>query len=199
MSTFHQTPCSQASADSNALLSNPTNFDIDEISTLGADLIHHNTMRLACQADRLINLGKESDIAPTIAQLAQMGLPMFVLSGGSNVILPKVLNATVLHPTYKGINILSEDEDGINIEVMGGENWHELVVYTVNQGWYGLENLALIPGLVGASPVQNIGAYGVELKDTFVSCRAMNVQTLEEKEFSLEDCNFDYRNSVFKN
>lgn len=198
MSTFHQTPRLQASADSNALSSNPTNFDIDEISTLGADLIHHNTMRLACQADRLINLGKESDIEPTIAQLARIGLPIFVLSGGSNVILPKVLNATVLHPTYKGINILSEDEDGINIEVMGGENWHELVVYTVNQEWYGLENLALIPGLVGASPVQNIGAYGVQLEDCMTHLKAFHIPTQSWHQFQKAECQFEYRDSKFK-
>lgn len=173
-------------------------FELNTLTTVAADLIEYNTMRLSCQADRLITLNLESDIEPAVSELHRLGTPVFVLSGGSNVILPEILHASVLHPTYKGIEILAEDADSITIEVMGGENWHELVVYTVSQGWYGLENLALIPGLVGASPVQNIGAYGVQLEDYMTHVKAFHLPTQTWHEFDNSDCQFNYRDSIFK-
>lgn len=173
-------------------------FALNDLTTMAADLIEYNTMRLSCQADRLITLNLESDIEPVVAELDRLGTPIFVLSGGSNVILPELLHASVLHPTYKGIAILAEDSDSITLEVMGGENWHELVVHTVNQGWYGLENLALIPGLVGASPVQNIGAYGVQLEDYMTHVKAFHLPTQTWHEFDNDDCQFNYRDSIFK-
>ncbi|WP_296402319.1 UDP-N-acetylmuramate dehydrogenase [Psychrobacter sp.] len=173
-------------------------FNLDDISILHADLIDYNSMHLACQADRLIVLKDESEIEPAVAELNQLDVPIFVLSGGSNVILPKTINAGVLHPNYKGIEILFEDKDSVIIEVMGGENWHELVVFTVNQGWYGLENLALIPGLVGASPVQNIGAYGVQLEDCMTHLKAFHLPTQTWHKFDKTECQFRYRDSKFK-
>ncbi|WP_299164740.1 UDP-N-acetylmuramate dehydrogenase [uncultured Eudoraea sp.] len=122
-----------------------------------------------------------------------------VLSGGSNMLITNDLNALVMHINIKGITIISEDENHVVLKIMAGENWHELVIWTINQDYGGLENLSLIPGNVGTSPIQNIGAYGVELKDSFESCEAMDVSTQQLITFSKSDCQFGYRDSIFKN
>ncbi|RDY58123.1 UDP-N-acetylmuramate dehydrogenase [Flagellimonas nanhaiensis] len=122
----------------------------------------------------------------------------FVISGGSNMLLTKDINALVMHINLKGISIVDEDEDTVEIKVMAGENWHELVLWTLDHGYGGLENLSLIPGNTGTAPIQNIGAYGVELKDVFASCVAMEVDTGELVTFDHESCNFGYRDSIFK-
>ena len=101
-------------------------------------------------------------------------MPYQVLSGGSNLLFKEQVSGLTLHMQLKGRQLISEDESHLILRIAAGENWHELVEYSVNQGWQGLENLALIPGLVGASPVQNIGAYGVELCDCLVSLRAFD-------------------------
>lgn len=191
-------PQTQANDSTAAATTRAESFTLSTLTTVAADLIEYNTMHLACQADRLITLTQESDIEPAVAELDKLGAPVFVLSGGSNVILPEALHASVLHPAYKGIEVLAEDANSITLEVMGGENWHELVVYTVNQGWYGLENLALIPGLVGASPVQNIGAYGVQLEDYMTHVKAFHLPTQTWHNFDKADCQFSYRDSIFK-
>ena len=198
MSPLPQTHSTQANDSTAAATTRAESFILSTLTTMAADLIEYNTMHLACQADRLITLTQESDIEPAVAELDKLGAPIFVLSGGSNVILPEALHASVLHPAYKGIEILAEDANSITLEVMGGENWHELVVYTVNQGWYGLENLALIPGLVGASPVQNIGAYGVQLEDYMTHVKAFHLPTQTWHNFDKADCQFSYRDSIFK-
>jgi UDP-N-acetylmuramate dehydrogenase len=123
----------------------------------------------------------------------------FILGGGSNMLLTQDIDALVIHIDLKGKKILKEDDDFVWIESMAGENWHELVLWTINQNFGGLENMSLIPGNVGTTPVQNIGAYGTEIKDTFVSCEAMDIATQEMKTFSKEDCHFGYRESIFKN
>ena len=122
----------------------------------------------------------------------------FVISGGSNMLLTKNINALVMHINLKGISIVEEDEDTVEIKVMAGENWHELVLWTLDQGYGGLENLSLIPGNTGTAPIQNIGAYGVELKDVFTSCVAMEVDTGELVTFDQDSCKFGYRDSIFK-
>lgn len=122
-----------------------------------------------------------------------------VLSGGSNVLITNDLNALVIHINIKGITMLSEDDNSVVLKVMAGENWHDLVIWTIDHDYGGLENLSLIPGNVGTSPIQNIGAYGVELKDSFVSCEAMDVSTQQFITFSKSDCKFGYRDSIFKN
>ncbi|GGG52676.1 UDP-N-acetylenolpyruvoylglucosamine reductase [Croceivirga lutea] len=123
----------------------------------------------------------------------------FVLSGGSNMLLTKDISALVLQIAIKGISIEKETNEFVHIKAMAGENWHNFVLWTLEQGYGGIENLSLIPGCVGTSPIQNIGAYGVELKDVFVACEAMHRETLELVEFSKEECNFGYRDSIFKN
>ena len=164
------------------------------------DLSHANTMALACVADTVVTLTDEAQLDDFMAgyHANDEQAPLFVLSGGSNVLLPATLKATVLQPHMRGIHLIEHTDDYVDIEVMAGENWHELVLYTVSQGWYGLENLALIPGLTGAAPVQNIGAYGVQLDDCLQYVRAYHLPSNTWHQLSALDCQFGYRDSVFK-
>lgn len=122
----------------------------------------------------------------------------FIIGGGSNMLLTKPIDALVIHLNLKGKSIISKTDHHVLIDCQAGENWHEFVQWTLSQDFGGLENLSLIPGNVGTSPIQNIGAYGVELKDSFHSCNALNVDTLEIETFTNKDCDFGYRNSIFK-
>ncbi len=165
------------------------------------DLSQSNTMALACVADTVVTVTNEAQLDGFMARYLAGDAgsqPLFVLSGGSNVLLPVQLNATVLRPQMRGIAVTSQTQNHVDIEVMAGENWHDLVVYTVNQGWFGLENLALIPGLTGAAPVQNIGAYGVQLEDRLRYVRAYHLPTNTWHHLSAADCQFGYRDSLFK-
>jgi UDP-N-acetylmuramate dehydrogenase len=124
---------------------------------------------------------------------------LFILGGGSNMLLTKDVQKTVVYINLKGIEILEERENDVLVKAMAGENWHEFVLYCIDHSFGGLENLSLIPGKVGTAPIQNIGAYGVELKDSFESCTTLDVQTLQLRTFTREECRFGYRDSVFKN
>ena len=121
-----------------------------------------------------------------------------VLGGGSNILFTKFLHGLCLKIDLKGIDIIEENENEVVVNIMAGENWHDFVLWSVNNGFGGIENLSLIPGLVGAAPIQNIGAYGVELKDVFISCKTINIKDQTEKEFNEKDCLFGYRTSRFK-
>ncbi|MBU0939810.1 MAG: UDP-N-acetylmuramate dehydrogenase [Flavobacteriaceae bacterium] len=123
----------------------------------------------------------------------------FILGGGSNMLLTQDIDALVIHIALKGKKIISEDEDFVWVESQAGENWHEFVIWTIDQGFGGLENMSLIPGNVGTTPVQNIGAYGTEIKDTMVSCDTIAIKDQTIKTFTNADCHFGYRESVFKN
>jgi UDP-N-acetylmuramate dehydrogenase len=123
---------------------------------------------------------------------------LLTLGGGSNMLLTKDVEALVLQINLKGISVISSFKNSVHVEVAAGENWHELVCWCLNKDFGGLENLSLIPGNVGTAPIQNIGAYGVELKDSFISCEAIHIHTKELRTFTKEECNFGYRNSVFK-
>jgi len=123
---------------------------------------------------------------------------IFVLGGGSNILFTKDIKGTVLHINLKGIEICNKTNSLTKVRAYAGENWHEFVLWTIDQNLGGLENLSLIPGNVGTAPIQNIGAYGVELKDTFVSCEAINLETLKVEKFNKIDCKFGYRSSIFK-
>ena len=125
-------------------------------------------------------------------------LPVFILGGGSNILLTRDIEGLVIKLEIKGINLVKEEGDQLWVEVGAGEMWHELVLHSIAQDWSGLENLSLIPGTVGASPMQNIGAYGVEIKDVFDSLQAMHRETLKMQSFDAEACQFGYRESVFK-
>ena len=124
--------------------------------------------------------------------------PLFILGGGSNILLTKNIAGLVLKNEIKGIKIIEDHEDYVIVEAGAGEVWHEFVLHCINFGWAGIENLSLIPGSVGASPMQNIGAYGVEIKDVFVYLSALNIATGKIEIFNAEQCKFAYRESVFK-
>ena len=124
--------------------------------------------------------------------------PVLILGCGSNILLTQDVEGLVIKLEIKGIQVIKEDENHLWVEVGAGEVWHELVMHCIAQNWAGLENLSLIPGTVGASPMQNIGAYGVEIKDVFHSLQAMHRDTLEIHSFDSQACQFGYRESVFK-
>jgi UDP-N-acetylmuramate dehydrogenase len=123
----------------------------------------------------------------------------FILGGGSNMLLTQDIDALVIHIDLKGKKIEKKEENFVWVQAMAGENWHEFVLWTIEQDFGGLENMSLIPGNVGTTPIQNIGAYGAEVKDTFVSCSAINIENQTIKNFTNSDCNFGYRESIFKN
>lgn len=156
----------------------------------------YNTFGIDVKARKFISVSSSEELKRVLQQTYSSEL--FILGGGSNMLLTRDINKTVLHIGLTGKRIISETEDEVVVEASAGENWHQFVLWTLKQDFGGLENLSLIPGNVGTAPIQNIGAYGVELKDVFDSCTAIHVQTLEEKKFKPEDCNFRYRNSVFK-
>tara|TARA_B100000929_G_scaffold290883_1_gene286400 strand:+ start:158 stop:1171 length:1014 start_codon:yes stop_codon:yes gene_type:complete len=162
------------------------NFSLKDYNSFGIDV----------RADKFVSVKTVEDLKSLLRQ--SYASELFILGGGSNMLLTDDVHKLVVHIALKGKKIISETDNEVIIEVAAGENWHEIVLWTLNQDYGGLENLSLIPGNVGTAPIQNIGAYGVELKDTFVSCTALNIQTLEEKEFGLEESDFSYRNSVFK-
>lgn len=123
---------------------------------------------------------------------------LLFLGGGSNMLLKSDLDKFVIKLELDGIEVLKENDESVLVKSGAGVVWHEFVMHTLDKGWFGLENLSLIPGSVGASPIQNIGAYGVEIKDRFEFLEALNLDTLEIEQFNLSDCNFGYRESVFK-
>lgn len=159
-------------------------------------------MALSCTAKHALILDNADTFADDIGYAIEFAktnsLGMFVLSFGSNVILPSTLNALVLLPRLLGIHVLSEDNDSVTVQVACGENWHTFIQTCLNQGWYGLENLALIPGLVGACPVQNIGAYGVQVSDFIDKVMAYDLSDGSQLIFDNSSCQFDYRHCIFK-
>lgn len=143
-------------------------------------------------------VGTLSELKAALLAAKEKQLPVFILGGGSNILLTRDIDALVIKLEIKGINLVKEEGDQLFVEVGAGEMWHELVLHSISQDWAGLENLSLIPGTVGASPMQNIGAYGVEIKDVFDSLQAMHRETLEMHSFDAEACQFGYRESIFK-
>jgi UDP-N-acetylmuramate dehydrogenase len=126
-------------------------------------------------------------------------LPFRILGGGSNILFTEDFEGLTLLIANKGKLVIKETSKTVTVEVQAGENWHEFVIWCLNHNYGGIENLALIPGSVGAAPIQNIGAYGVELASVFESCRALNIKTLKEEVILKKDCEFSYRSSIFKN
>lgn len=157
-----------------------------------------NTFGIAAKARRLVRLRDAREVAQILDQAEAADRPFWVLGGGSNLVITADVKPLVIKVEIKGRALLEETPRGWLVQAAAGENWHEFVAWTLAQGWPGLENMALIPGSVGASPVQNIGAYGVELQDRFHSLDAVDLVT--GKPFSLDaaQCGFSYRDSVFK-
>ena len=155
----------------------------------------YNTFGIAANAKRFISV----DSVYELQQLLKVEKNIFLLSGGSNMLLTKDIETLVVHINIKGISIDKEDEKAVYLTVNAGEDWHEFVLWCISNDYGGIENLALIPGNVGTCPIQNIGAYGVEVKDTITKVEALEIQTGKLIQFSNESCNFEYRNSLFKN
>ncbi|WP_297831921.1 UDP-N-acetylmuramate dehydrogenase [Pseudomonas sp.] len=164
----------------------------------GVSLKPFNTFGVEVQAKAFAEAHDDYDIRQALAYSAEHALPLLVIGGGSNLLLTTDIQALVLRMVSRGIRIISDDGERVIIEAEAGEGWHAFVLSTLEQGLSGLENLSLIPGTVGAAPMQNIGAYGVEIKDVFHSLTALDRQTGELREFTLSDCAFAYRDSVFK-
>lgn len=160
-------------------------------------LKNHNTFGIEAKAKQFVAVHNVAELKTVLEQ--NKSQKKFILGGGSNMLLTKDIEALVIHVDLKGKKIIKETDDFVWVESQAGENWHEFVLWTIDQNLGGLENMSLIPGNVGTTPVQNIGAYGTEIKDTFVSCEAMKIENQEMKTFSKTECHFGYRESVFKN
>lgn len=157
-----------------------------------------NSFGVDVRAQLFAQAESDADVREALAYAREHELPLLVVGGGSNLLLTADIKALVLRMATRGIRQLSDDGLRVVIEAEAGETWHPFVQWTLAQGLSGLENLSLIPGTVGAAPMQNIGAYGVEIKDVFAGLTALDRQTGELRDFSLEDCNFAYRDSLFK-
>lgn len=156
----------------------------------------YNTFGIDVKASSFISI---SDVEELKEVLDSKEYPdKFILGGGSNMLLTKDVDALVIHVNLKGIEILKDNSEHVWVKANAGEVWHEFVLFCLKNNLGGIENLSLIPGNVGTAPIQNIGAYGVELKDVMESCEALNIKTKEIRSFSNAECQFGYRNSIFK-
>jgi UDP-N-acetylmuramate dehydrogenase len=161
-------------------------------------LLPYNTFRIDVKAKYFVEINSTDDLRLLISTDEFKSNKRFILGGGSNLLLTKDFDGIVIRLAIKGIKVCEEGDD-VYVEAGAAEVWNDFVQYNVNKGYAGLENLSLIPGTVGASPIQNIGAYGVEIKDHFFSLEAFEIETAEIKKFNKEQCEFGYRESVFKN
>ena len=157
----------------------------------------YNTFGIEAEASHFVSVKTVAEIKKVL-QLKEYPQKM-ILGGGSNILLKKDVEALVVHNNLKGISTEKETDDHIWLKAAAGENWHAFVMYCVDHDYGGIENLSLIPGNVGTAPMQNIGAYGVEIKDTLTQCTAIHIKTGKEHIFTNAECEFGYRDSIFKN
>jgi UDP-N-acetylmuramate dehydrogenase len=157
-----------------------------------------NTLSLDAIASHYCKIQSDDDLIQALDFAKQQQLNILILSGGSNMLLPEQIHALVLHMDIQGIELLDADDQVQRLRVGAGQSWHDFVVWTTQQGFYGLQNLALIPGLVGASPVQNIGAYGVEVGEFIESVEVYDRENHSFSSIKAADCDFAYRHSIFK-
>tara|TARA_R110002124_G_scaffold241687_4_gene406911 strand:+ start:20361 stop:21368 length:1008 start_codon:yes stop_codon:yes gene_type:complete len=158
-------------------------------------LKEYNTFGVEVYAKRFVIISSFYDLQ----QLLKIEKELFLISGGSNMLLTKDIEKLVVFINIKGVSINKENEKSVHITVNSGENWHEFVLWCISKNYGGVENLSLIPGNVGTCPIQNIGAYGVEVKETITKVEALKIETGKLVTFSNTECNFGYRNSIFKN
>lgn len=159
------------------------------------ELKEYNTFGISALAKAFIAVTSINELASVL----QSNTNIFVLGGGSNMLLTQNIDKLVVHINLKGIEIVKENENFVWVKAQAGENWHNFVLWCINHDFGGIENLSLIPGNVGTTPIQNIGAYGVEIKDTFESCTGMEIKSQQLKSFDKATCHFGYRESIFKN
>ena len=158
-------------------------------------LKEYNTFGLDCKANLFAAFQSEEDLKKLLPKIQE---PLLILGGGSNILLTKDFEGSVLKNEIQGIEIIKETKEYAIVRVGGGEVWHDFVTWSIENNLGGVENLSLIPGSVGAAPMQNIGAYGVEIKSVFEELEALEIDTLVSRKFNKEACHFGYRNSIFK-
>ena len=159
-------------------------------------LLNHNSFSIDVKAKKFIEVKSTEELKEVLSISGDEN--KLIIGEGSNILFTKNFEGLVIHLNIGGIVINKIDDDYRIVTAGAGENWHDLVIYCLKNGLGGIENLSLIPGSVGAAPIQNIGAYGVELKDVFVSCEVLDKRTMELKNYMLDDCSFGYRDSIFK-
>lgn len=157
-----------------------------------------NTFAVEASAYRYAEARNEQDVREAMAEAAQLGVPLRLLGGGSNLLITRDVDELVLRLVSRGIGVASDEGERVVLEAEAGEPWHPFVLHSLDLGLSGLENLSLIPGTVGAAPIQNVGAYGVEISDVFAGLTALDRQSGELCEFDLQACRFAYRDSLFK-
>ncbi|MFT0518358.1 UDP-N-acetylmuramate dehydrogenase [Pseudomonas faucium] len=158
----------------------------------------YNSFGIDVKARYFAQAHNDEEVREALRLAHEAGVPVLVIGGGSNLLLTRDVDALVLHMASQGRRVLSDDGTRVVVEAEAGEAWHPFVQWSLAQGFCGLENLSLIPGTVGAAPMQNVGAYGVEIKDVFVGLTALDRETGELRDFGLEECAFGYRDSLFK-
>jgi UDP-N-acetylmuramate dehydrogenase len=158
----------------------------------------YNTFGIDVKARHFTQAHDDDEVREALAQAERRALPVMVMGGGSNLLLTRDVDALVLRIASRGRRVLSDDGERVVVEAEAGEPWHPFVQWSLAQGFCGLENLSLIPGTVGAAPMQNVGAYGVEIKDVFAGLTALDRETGVLRDFALEECAFGYRDSLFK-
>lgn len=163
-----------------------------------ASLKKYNTFGIDSYADKVVEIHNEEDLKSLLASGLLQQEPFLILGSGSNIVFADNFHGVVIVMRNKGIRLLSENDGECRVEAQAGEVWNDFVWHCIDQGWHGAENLVAIPGTVGASPVQNVGAYGLEAKDVVDTVLAYDIATGETRSFSNAECNFAYRNSVFK-
>lgn len=159
----------------------------------------YNTFGIESTARHFAVVSSVAELQELLKEERWQQTPKLILGGGSNLLFTSHFEGLVIKIGIGGIEVVEESQEEVWISVGAGENWHQLVMYCIEQGWGGIENLSLIPGTVGAAPMQNIGAYGVEIKDVFESLEAVEINTANVQRFTAEECKFGYRESVFKN
>ena len=157
-----------------------------------------NTFAVEARAQHYAEAHNEQDVREAIAAAARLDLPLRILGGGSNLLLTRDVDALVLRLVSRGIRVHADDGEQVVLEAEAGEPWHLFVLHSLDLGLSGLENLSLIPGTVGAAPIQNVGAYGVEISDVFAGLTALDLQSGELRKFDMQQCRFAYRDSLFK-
>jgi UDP-N-acetylmuramate dehydrogenase len=162
------------------------------------DLKPYNTFGITAQARWFVDVTDQGDLKEFFSSNIYKNNKVLILGGGSNVLLTKDFDGLVVHNSLKGIEVIDENDHHITIKVASGEVWHELVMYAIDHNYGGIENLSLIPGTVGAAPMQNIGAYGVEAKEVIIKVDAIDRSTGALRSFDRDECRFGYRESVFK-
>ena len=164
------------------------NISLKAFNTFGVDALAHS----------FVTISSIGQLEQVFSQLISPEIPFLVLGQGSNLLFTRDYKGLIIKNEIEGIDVVDENEEYVYVKAGAGVNWHEFVLHCINHDWGGVENLSLIPGTIGAAPVQNIGAYGVELKDVLHSLRAWDVRKKKLVEFSNTDCAFGYRNSIFK-